>query len=95
MASSKTDVTSGREQDFSQNTSILRTQTHIGHFPKHHGSYQAHLHPPNLGASGLSPQPWFRDLELKLNEFSPNILYFQKHLGKFYNPVRADLRPLS
>lgn len=96
MASSKADVTSGGKQDFSQNTSILRTQPHVAHFPKHHGSHWAHLHPPNLGASGLSPQPWFRDLaEFKSDEFSPNILDFQKHPGKLYNPVRADLHPLS
>jgi len=60
-ASSKTDVTSGREQGLSRTTSIRRTQTQAAHVPKHHCSPRARPRPPNLGASGLSPQPWFRD----------------------------------
>lgn len=89
LASSSTGVTSGREQDFLQSTFVLRAQTLTVH-------NELICTPHALVLLGPSPQPWFRDLlEFKPDEFSPYSLDFPKHPGKLYDPVRADLHPLS
>lgn len=96
VTSSEPDVTTGGGQDFTQDTSVLRSQVHVSHLTKHHSSHWAHLHPPNLSAPGLPPQPCSRALlEFKLNEFSTNALIFQKQPKNLCDPVRVDLHPLS
>lgn len=87
VASPEPDVTAGSGQDFSQNTSVLRTQPHgsPSQAPQLTPSSSAS---PNLSAPGLPPQ-------FKLDEFSTNILNFQKQPENLCDPVRADLHPLS